>query len=433
MRQLGPQEIGQCGNLLLRQLFLGRFSGLPPATVDIMEKQTGSKKILYIQYTNPALYPPLEHSSHALAQRGWRILFLGVETANQKLRFPPNPLISVKQLPSCSEGWRQKIHYLLYSLWVIYWYFHWRPQWIYASDWLSCPVTLIISLLSHNCKIIYHEHDSPPGASRNLFERCFHYSRRRLAGRCERCVLPNRDRVLLFADEFNDCARTVCVWNCPRREEASSARVLRAKKELRLWYHGTIVPARVPIALLNALAMLPRVVTLHVVGYETSGSLGYKELLREKAHQLGIEERVVFLDCMPRSALLSRSREFDVGLSLIAKDGASANRRYLVGASNKPFDYLAAGLAVLVSDLPGWENLYVKPGYGLSCDLNHPTSIATKLYWCLENLSTVVEMGERGRERILSEWNYECQFQPVLEQIECGRFSENLQRAVKTA
>lgn len=34
-------------------------------------------RILYIQYTNPAGYPPLEHSSRILAQADWEVLFLG--------------------------------------------------------------------------------------------------------------------------------------------------------------------------------------------------------------------------------------------------------------------------------------------------------------------------------------------------------------------
>ena len=37
-----------------------------------------ARRILYIQYTNPAGYPPLEHSSRLLAARGWVVVFLGI-------------------------------------------------------------------------------------------------------------------------------------------------------------------------------------------------------------------------------------------------------------------------------------------------------------------------------------------------------------------
>ena len=35
------------------------------------------RRILYVQYTTPAGYPPLEHSSRILADRGWEVQFLG--------------------------------------------------------------------------------------------------------------------------------------------------------------------------------------------------------------------------------------------------------------------------------------------------------------------------------------------------------------------
>ena len=33
------------------------------------------KRVVYVQYTNPAAYPPLEHSSRILADAGWQVLF----------------------------------------------------------------------------------------------------------------------------------------------------------------------------------------------------------------------------------------------------------------------------------------------------------------------------------------------------------------------
>lgn len=87
----------------------------------------------------------------------------------------------------------------------------------------------------------------------------------------------------------------------------------------------------------------------------------------------------------------------------------------MTGASNKPFDCLACGLALLVSDLPDWREMYVTPGYGLTCDPDNPETIATALRWFLEHPDEMRAMGKRGRQRILEEWNYERQFLPVSE------------------
>ena len=38
-----------------------------------------SRRVMYVQYTNPAAYPPLEHSSRIAAGQGWDVLFVGAE------------------------------------------------------------------------------------------------------------------------------------------------------------------------------------------------------------------------------------------------------------------------------------------------------------------------------------------------------------------
>src|ERR1700691_6128491 len=118
------------------------------------------RRVLYIQYTNPAGYPPLEHSSRILADAGWQVLFLGTGALGAAaLRFPPHPNICVRDLNFCPAGWRQKLHYLLFCLWVLGWAMIWRPRWIYASDHLICPVALALTALP-GPRVLYHEHDS---------------------------------------------------------------------------------------------------------------------------------------------------------------------------------------------------------------------------------------------------------------------------------
>ncbi len=69
------------------------------------------KSILYIQYTNPAGYPSLEHSSRLLAERGWSVEFLGTGVFGAgALRFPEHPKIRVRQMPFSKAGFMQKLH-----------------------------------------------------------------------------------------------------------------------------------------------------------------------------------------------------------------------------------------------------------------------------------------------------------------------------------
>ncbi len=92
-------------------------------------------RVLYIQYTNPAGYPPLQHSSRILAEGDWKVMFVGTGAAGaNSLEFPPHPNIVVKRMQFREAGWQQKLHYLKFCLWVLWISMTWRPRWIYASD-----------------------------------------------------------------------------------------------------------------------------------------------------------------------------------------------------------------------------------------------------------------------------------------------------------
>ncbi len=378
-----------------------------------------SKSILYIQYTDPVAYPPLQHSSRILARLGYQSSFLGINTdIVENLRFPSHPSIKVYYIPFCLPGWRQKIHYLQYTLWVALWVLCWRPQWIYASDLLSCPIAYGLSLIP-GVKVLYHEHDSFHGATTGSFfiGLCLK-ARTKLARRSVACILPNQARLSQFCTQNPGANAPFCVWNCPALEEVSSSQPDYSQHEdLWLLYHGSIVPDRLPLAVLDSLCLLPKSVKLRVIGYETRGYRGYIDEIMARASQLGLLERLEIREAMPRQALLQWCAKSHIGLALMPLVSDDINMTSMIGASNKPFDYLACGLPLVVADLPDWQAMYVKPGYGLACNPGDSESIAAALNWYLHHPAEMRAMGEQGRQRILTDWNYEAQFSVVKNQI----------------
>ena len=378
-------------------------------------------RITYIQYTNPAGYPPLEHSSQILSENGWKVLFLGTVAHNvQSLRFPPHPNIIVRQLSLCRRGWQQKLHYAWFTVWAFWWTLCSGCSWVYASDPFACPAGLLLSLMPW-IRVVYHEHDSPTLGSANssstsCFMRFILWTRRKFARRAAMCVLPNAQRAEQFAADLGRDVKVACVWNCPTRNEVGPARLSLNGGDLWVLYHGSLVPARLPTTVLTALGMLPERVKLRAIGYETTGHKGYVEELHSLAVQLGVSHRVEFVGTVPtRNELFARCREADVGLAFMPNRSHDINEQAMTGASNKPFDYLACGLALLVSDLPDWRALYVENNLALPVNPEDAASIAAALRWLLERPSEARKMGERGRQRILAEWNYEKQFRPVFE------------------
>ncbi len=182
-------------------------------------------------------------------------------------------------------------------------------------------------------------------------------------------------------------------------------------------YHGSIVPERLPLPIIRALSLMPKKVHLTVLGYESAWQEGYVNELRRYAASLGVADQLKIVEPLPRSEMMIHGQACDVGICLMPLASQDVNFRYMTGASNKPFDYLACGMALLTSDLADWKKMYVESGYGLACDPGNPESIAAELRWFFDHPAETRAMGERGRQRILSEWNYNNQFMPVMQKL----------------
>ena len=380
-----------------------------------------SKRIVYLQYTNPAAYPPIIHSSTILAEQGWKVLLLGTHSGGSNaLVGTPHENIETRLMNYCAPGWKQKIHYLLFCLWCYFWTLRWRPDWIYASDLWSCfPALLLRRLFS--VPFIYHEHDAPvniggqPGGTHpSAFLRFCAWARRKSAQAAKLCVIPNDERAKLFAAETGTDRPIHVVWNCPRLNEISAPREPLPGGPLHLLYHGSIVPERLPLAVIHALRKVNLPVVLHVVGYETAGSRGHVALLEGTARDLGIPERLHIVGQLPlRQSLMEFCSSCDAGLALLPASQQDINLVHMAGASNKVFDYMSRGLAVIVPPGSPWRELFVEPGYGLVCDPSDATSVAQAIGYLCEHPIETRSMGERGRQRILRDWNYESQFERV--------------------
>lgn len=379
-----------------------------------------ARRVLYVQYTNPCAYPPLLHSSAILAGRGWEVLFLGTQSHGFETAEPPaRANLRFRYLGHCPPGFKQKLHYAWFCLWCSLWAFRWKPDWVYASDPFSCLPALLLHWL-FGTRFVYHEHDSPPeigagihGAGGSSFG-LFRWARQRTAQLAEFCILPNENRAQVYRKRTGTSKEVKVVWNTPLRSEVPAPK-RRPNAALKLLYHGSIVPERLPLAVVQALQKVGYPVVLHVVGYETIGSLGYIAKLRASAEELGLANALEFVGVLQRDELMAYCGSCDVGLAVVPPSINDPNLGNLMGASNKVFDYLACGLALLIPEIAGWEELLP---YGLACDPMDPDSVAGALRYFCEHRDEMRLRGERGRQRILEKWNYEAHFQPVWERME---------------
>ena len=118
-------------------------------------------RVLYVQYTNPGVYPPLARGARLLAASGANVTMLGTRVRGlDALDAQPAPGVQIRLTPAASDGWRLKAHYARYAAWVAREGATVRPDWIYASDLLAAPIALAVAALT-GARVVYHEHDAP--------------------------------------------------------------------------------------------------------------------------------------------------------------------------------------------------------------------------------------------------------------------------------
>jgi glycosyltransferase involved in cell wall biosynthesis len=124
-------------------------------------------------------------------------------------------------------------------------------------------------------------------------------------------------------------------------------------------YLGGMVPGR---GLETAIRAFTRVGGPAILVLMGQCSDSYRSTLSGLAEHLGIADRVVLLDPVPSEDVLRCASEATIGIAPI--EGSCLNHRYSL--SNKVFQYLQAGLPLLVSDLPEMASLVAQYNIGVT-------------------------------------------------------------------
>jgi|GEM_PF-298537 len=136
-------------------------------------------------------------------------------------------------------------------------------------------------------------------------------------------------------------------------------------------YFGALTRNRGLPTALRALALLPEL-RMRLVGPE---AWGYRRTLRELADELGVADRVEILDPVPPDRAATVLADAAVGLALIEPACLS----YRMTLPNKLYEYVAAGLPVLASDIPVLAGEVREHGLGGVADPADPAAVAAAL------------------------------------------------------
>lgn len=199
--------------------------------------------------------------------------------------------------------------------------------------------------------------------------------------RLERRYIRRADGVITVSDGIADklvqlygIPRPVVVHNVPPRPPVRSSNRLRntigAGANVTIILHqGQMRPHRGCELLVDAI----RGVTGAALVFLGDGPL--RPQLERQARSLGIEDRVFFLDAVPPDDLLAYTASADIGVSLL--EDISLNHH--LALPNKLFEYLAASVPVVASDLPEIRKVVVDHDVGLVADVNNSADLLAAL------------------------------------------------------
>jgi glycosyltransferase involved in cell wall biosynthesis len=174
---------------------------------------------------------------------------------------------------------------------------------------------------------------------------------------------------------------------------------------LRAVYQGALGPGRPLDDLLRAVEAAPNVeLGVRVVRF------GREELEAEIA-AAGLAERVTVLDAVPPGGVLEGLRGFDVGVIF----DRPLTRNSELSLPNKLFEYLMAGLAVVVPRLPGLARLVEEDGVGLTFEPGEPRSLGAALETLAADRQRLADLRASARRAAVERYNAEAQAERLAE------------------
>lgn len=198
---------------------------------------------------------------------------------------------------------------------------------------------------------------------------------------------------------------TTVVMNVPTAIPAQTPPPIHPNEPIRILYHGVYVPMRRLDTLIDVVNQIHSPVHLTLRGF---GPL--EAQLRQQVERLGAQTKVTFAPPVPMKELTQAAVGEHIGVLIVAEQSA---RLHL---ANKIFEYMAAGLALLTSDLIEQRRIVMGHQIGVVCDDRDPQAVLAALKDLMSDRVRLDDYRQRAWQVYRQQYNWQ-EHQKVLLQV----------------
>jgi glycosyltransferase involved in cell wall biosynthesis len=178
--------------------------------------------------------------------------------------------------------------------------------------------------------------------------------------------------------------------------------------EFTACYMGTVTPNRGALTMIDAMGILARRGRRLVL--ECIGPMPpqVREEVAERAEQVSLPVRISGQRLYPEEAW-RRTARCHVGLAVLK--GIPNN--YAIQPT-KFFEYMALGMPVIGSNYPTYRAVIERASCGLCVDPDSADEVADAIEWLMDHPREAAEMGQRGRQAVIGEFNWKVEASKLL-------------------
>ena len=210
----------------------------------------------------------------------------------------------------------------------------------------------------------------------------------------------------IIADNFRK-ERTLVLHNYPVLAEFSGHHSTTAytTRPMRLAFVGGISAVRGVKELVSAMGIVSSTLDARL----TMGGSFYPSTLRQEVEQLQGWQQVDFKGWLSRQEVQKVYGNARIGI--ITRHPIE---RHLSAMPTKLFEYMAAGLPVVASNLPTIRPIIERHRCGLLVNPLDPTEIAHAIKYLLEHPQEAEQMGRRGLEAVRTRYSWEAEKEKLI-------------------